>query len=211
MNISAPDVLAQLSVSRETVEALRSFEALVRRWSPTVNLVGKTGLKDLWERHILDSAQLFQLGAERAGLWLDLGSGGGFPGIVVAIIAKDRRPDLTVRLMESDGRKAAFLREAARSLAVAVEVIHDRIEVASPQRADVISARALAPLTGLLSFAERHIHSAGVALFSKGERYEEELLAARVGWSFDVGVVPSKTQPKAAILMIGNIHRARQT
>jgi 16S rRNA (guanine527-N7)-methyltransferase len=211
VSLAVPDVLAQLNVSRETVEALRSFESIVRRWSPTVNLVGKAGLKDLWERHILDSAQLFQLGAGRAGLWLDLGSGGGFPGIVIAVIAKDCRSDLTVRLVESDGRKAAFLREAARSLAVAVEVIHDRIEAVSPQRADVISARALAPLTGLLSFAERHIHPAGLALFSKGERYEEELLAAKVGWSFDVGVVPSKTQPTAAILMIGNIHRASQT
>jgi 16S rRNA (guanine527-N7)-methyltransferase len=210
VTFASPDILAELNVSRETEETLRKFGELVQRWTPTINLVGKASLPDLWERHILDSAQLFQLGSARSGLWLDLGSGGGFPGIVISIIAKGCGRDMAVRLIESDGRKVAFLREAVRSLSLDAEVIHSRIEVALPQKADVVSARALAPLADLLSFAERHIRSTGVALFSKGERYEEELLAAKLDWSFDAEALPSKTQPNAAILMIGNIHRASQ-
>lgn len=211
MSATMPGVSADLVVSRETEDTLRSFEALVRRWTPAINLVGKSSLPDFWVRHVLDSAQLFGLGAQKAGHWVDLGSGGGLPGMVIAILARQAQPDMTVTLIESDARKVAFLREAARSLSLAAKIIHGRIEEAQPQHADVISARALAPLPSLLAFAERHMLPEGLALFSKGERYEDELLAARVGWSFDVEAVPSKTQPNAAILMIRNIQRASQS
>lgn len=196
-----------VDVSRETIEALRAFEALVQRWNPAINLVSRNSLSDLWDRHIADSAQVFALCPSNALSWADLGSGGGFPGLVVAILAKQLQPKLHVTLVESDMRKATFLRQAAVALALHVTVRSERIESLKPLGADVLSARALAPLSDLLGFAKLHLRSDGIAIFPKGARYMDEISHARKAWDFDVDTRPSLSEGEAALLVIRNIHR----
>ena len=207
MTSAAEVSVSGLDFSRETFAALLAFEQLVRRWTSAINLVSKTTLPDLWARHILDSAQVFSLCPSSATSWADLGSGGGFPGIVVAILAKEMKPDLHVTLVESDLRKATFLRQAAQSLALPVAVRSNRIESLDPLNADVLSARALAPLSDLLAYADRHLAAGGVAIFPKGARYAEELAAAQENWAFDADAQQSHSDADAAILVIRNIHR----
>lgn len=197
-----------VNVSRETFAALKDYEALVRRWTPAINLVSKNTVQDLWERHIADSAQVFlACDSSKARSWVDLGSGGGFPGLVVAILAKELTPALRVTLVESDLRKATFLRQAAQSLSLDLHVLSSRIESLAPQNADILSARALASLCDLLSYASKHLRAGGTAVFPKGARYAEELAEARKSWSFDVNTLPSLSDDSAAILVIRNIHR----
>jgi 16S rRNA (guanine527-N7)-methyltransferase len=199
--------LAGSSVSRETYDRLRAFEGLVHRWTPVINLVSKSTLPTLWDRHIVDSAQLFWK-APAVSHWADLGSGGGFPGIVVAILAQERGIPMRMTLVESDLRKATFLRQAAQGLDLPVVVLSKRIDQLPPLEADVLSARALAPLPELLGFASRHLREDGLAIFPKGSRHAEEVAAARKAWTFDVDSQQSLSEPGAAILMIRNIHRA---
>jgi 16S rRNA (guanine527-N7)-methyltransferase len=205
----ANETVGGLSVSRETITALRAFEAEVRRWTPTVNLVSRSSLEHLWDRHINDSAQIFRACPTDATRWLDLGSGGGFPGLVVAILGREFRPELHVTLVESDQRKAAFLRQTAQKLGLDVVVMAKRIESLPPQGADVVSARALAPLAELLDLSLPHLKSGGTALFLKGARYAEEVSAARKSWAFDLETLPSAAQPDAALLIMRKIHRAQ--
>ena len=135
--------LPGVDVSRETVQTLLDFEMLVRKWTTAINLVSKSTVSEIWQRHISDSAQIFQYLPAGAKNWLDLGSGGGFPGIVVSILARELAPGLRVTLVESDRRKATFLRQAAQQFGLDVVVLDKRIESIPPQAADVLSARAL--------------------------------------------------------------------
>lgn len=202
--------IAGQNVSRETWERLEAFDALLRRWTLVVNLVSRASLPVLWERHIEDSAQLFAACPENACSWLDLGSGGGLPGLVVAILAHELRPGLQVTLVESDARKATFLRQAVQALKLDVGVHTERIESLAPQGADVISARALAPLRTLLGYAHRHLCASGVALFPKGARHAEEIAEARKSWEFSLDLLPSQSDPEAAILIIKDLYSARR-
>lgn len=204
----AQESVAGLNVSRETLAALHRFEALVQKWNPAINLVSKSTVPHLWTRHILDSAQIFSQCPDSATSWADLGSGGGFPGIVVAILARELKPGLHMTMVESDLRKATFLRQAAREVNLHVTVLDQRIEAVEPLNADVLSARALAPLTELLSFAERHLREGGVAILPKGARFAEEIEDARKLWAFDADSRSSLSEADAAILVIRNIHRA---
>lgn len=201
------DTVGGLSVSRETMAALRVLESEVIRWTTTVNLVSRGSVEHIWDRHIADSAQVFQACPPGAHRWLDLGSGGGFPALVVAILARERQPDLGVTLVESDQRKAAFLRQTAQKLGVDVNVMAQRIESIPPQGADVISARALAPLVDLLKLAAPHMKPDAVALFPKGARHTEEIAEARRLWAFDLEVLPSAAQADAALLIIRKLAR----
>ena len=198
------------NVSRETIESLQAFEALVKRWNAAINLVSKATLPVLWDRHIVDSAQLFSHLPPNAQHWADFGAGGGFPGLVIAILARGAGRDLRVTLVESDARKATFLRQAAQALGLSVVVVNKRIESLESLQADVVSARALAPLDALLQFAAVHLREGGTAIFPKGARHTEELTAARAQWSFDVDTHSSQSEPGAAILIIRNIERAKQ-
>lgn len=201
MNISV-----ELSVSRETKERLRAFAALVEKWTVRINLISKASVSDIWDRHIVDSAQIFNL-APKSGRWVDLGSGGGFPGIVMAIMTKDLEKPHEVILVESDQRKSTFLRTAIRELNLDATVVSERIEEIGPFEADIISARALAELDDLLEFADRHMKSGGTALFPKGSKWEAEITAAREHWSYHCDPYPSVTNPSAAVLSIKDIHR----
>jgi len=207
MSTSAAHLVAGLGVSRETFEALEAFAALVKRWNPAINLVSKSAVQKIWDRHIIDSAQLFAFCPRSASRWIDIGSGGGFPGLVIAILAKEALPDLRVTLVESDQRKATFLRQAVQSLGQTATVLSKRIEAVPPLEADVISARALAPLDKLLGLVVPHLCLDGAALFSKGARHADELKEARKAWRFGVTIHPSISDPAAAILEIRNINR----
>lgn len=199
--------VASTNVSRETLERLETYAALLTKWNPKINLVARSTLDDLWNRHFLDSAQILEI-APAGATWADLGTGGGFPGLVVAILAAESRPALRVTCVESDLRKATFLRTVLRETGVAGEVISKRIEEVPPLTADIVSARALAPLSSLLGFAERHLKPGGAALFLKGAEHEKELKEALETWSFRADTYPSKTHPDAVILKIGDISRA---
>ncbi len=193
------------NVSRETVELLEAFAAMVRKWNPKINLVSKSTLDDLMTRHIVDSVQIFDIVGPNFNHWADFGSGGGFPGIVVAILAKEAAPQARISLVESDARKCAFLREASRQLGLNVKVFNERIEKVPALQADVISARALARLNILCDFAIRHGGADFTAVFPKGETYQDEIDEAKLTWDFELEVLPSKTEAKAAILKLRNI------
>jgi 16S rRNA (guanine527-N7)-methyltransferase len=193
---------AQVDVSRETLDMLKRYAGLLRQWNSKINLVSPRTLDSLWSRHFLDSAQLLAC-APSAGHWVDLGSGGGFPGAVVAILSGSNQ---RTTLIESDRRKVAFLRAVARET-VPFTVISDRIEEAVPQNADVVSARALAPLPVLLDYVSRHLSPSGLAVLPKGRKADDELREALEHWRFDCETYPSKTDPDAVILTLGEIKR----
>lgn len=195
-------------VSRETIEKLRIFESLVAKWTPRINLVSRRDADVVWERHILDSVQMYHLAPKPFDHWLDLGPGGGFPAVVVAIMASERAGENKVTMIESDARKAAFLRTALRETGVAGDVVNERIENAKPMDADVISARALADLSSLFDMAMPHLRPGGVCLFAKGAKWREEVANANRQWSFDCAVATSKLDPNAAILTIKELSRA---
>ena len=201
-----------LSVSRETYADLKAYAGLVTKWNPAVNLVSKIGMEDLWHRHILDSAQVFPLMAERAAtaeLWCDLGSGGGFPGLVVAILAKHAHSGVKVVLVESDRRKGVFLAEVARNLQLNVSVLSQRIDEVPPLAADILSARGLASLDLLCGFADRHLRKGGAAVFPKGATVAAEVNAAKRLWDFKLTSHASQTDSFAQILVLEDIHRAQ--
>ena len=200
------DRLHQLDVSRETLQRLDIFAKLVEKWNPKINLVSKTDVESLWDRHIVDSIQIAGL-SHVPGAWVDLGSGGGFPSIVVAVVRNIKSPQHMV-CVESDERKCAFLRTAARELGLVVDVQNTRIEdmhVAQPF--ETVSARALAPLPKLLEYSLPVLERSGCAIFPKGKKWKEEVRAAERSWSFDLDVINSLTDPEAAILRLTNIRK----
>jgi 16S rRNA (guanine527-N7)-methyltransferase len=197
------DFAAATGVSRETIERLSAYANLLTKWQQRINLVSAATLDDLWRRHMLDSAQLMSLLPSGTRVLADLGSGAGFPGLVLAILGV---PD--VHLIESDQRKCVFLAEAARAADAKVAIHNQRIESLSGLSAGVITARACAPLEKLLSYAQKFLWHDGKALFLKGAGVEEELTAARKLWQMDVERFPSVTDPSGSILRIGQVRRA---
>jgi 16S rRNA (guanine527-N7)-methyltransferase len=205
------DAYPENSVSRgtqmtpETQTLWRRHLELLALWQPKINLVGPATLPDAWNRHILDSAQLLPLIPPETRSIADLGSGAGFPGLVLAAAL----PDVAVSLYESDLRKTIFLQECVRELKLAnVRIVRGRIETLPPAGVDVVTARALADLGVLCGHAHRHLRAAGqprVALFLKGARWREELANAKHTWSFDLSVTNSLTDSTAALLRLDNL------
>ena len=193
-------------VSRETQERLHALNDLVYKWTQRINLVSKSDQEHIWDRHILDSIQLARYGYA-CDHWVDIGSGGGFPGLVVAVYAKETWPDTQFTFIESDHRKCAFLRTAIRELGLKATVISKRIEECSAQSADILSARALADLSALLKHADRHLAEDGYALFQKGANWRKEVEDARKAWRFECEAFTSQTQDAAVILKIKGVSR----
>jgi len=201
------------NVSRETRLALEIYETLLQKWQKSINLVGPSTLDQFWHRHAADSAQLLELAPNSAQSWLDLGAGGGFPGLIIAMMWLGREPqgDFQVHLVESDQRKCTFMRTVIRETGCPATVHEGRIEAFSaewltPEKAtspgfDVISARALAPLPKLLELASPfyEIHTKG--LFLKGKGWEEELTQARQLWKVECESITSRTDPSGRILV----------
>jgi 16S rRNA (guanine527-N7)-methyltransferase len=202
---SALITASDLNVSRETFEKLELLERELRRWQAIKNLVGPATLDRIWDRHIVDSLQLLDL-APDARTWLDLGSGAGFPGLVLAIAGAER--GLHVHLVESNSRKCAFLRHIARLTGAPAKVHEARLETLVPDfvgKADVVSARALASLAMLLDWTEPLLKAGTIGLFPKGRDAEIELTEARKKWTFEAEILPSLTDPEARILRITSI------
>lgn len=191
-------------VSRETLEKLRLYAELIRKWSAKINLVSKASLEGLEDRHIWDSAQAY---LPVDGEWLDFGSGGGLPAVVVAILAQGEGRELPVTMVESDQRKSAFLRTCARELSIPCKVVASRIEQIPPMQAEVVSARALADLNALLAMANPHLKADGICVFMKGATWRDEIERAQAEWRFSYVATQSKTNPEAAILHIKEIER----
>lgn len=198
----------EFNVSRETMERFDAYLAILTKWNNRINLVSKSTLATAWQRHFSDSLQLWPLRPDFAAQWIDLGSGAGFPGLVMAIMAKDVRIPLKTTLIESDQRKSAFLHAAALACDVSVTVLSERIEAVPPRNADILSARALAPLDILLGYAEKHRDPSGICLFPKGETVHKEIEDALRRWQFEYRIHSSRTDPRAAIVEIGALARA---
>lgn len=192
-----------LGVSRETVDLLEAYVDLIVKWSPRINLVSKSSLDAVWQRHIVDSIQVSSTAPQNADTWADLGSGGGLPGIVVSIL----RPETKMTLVESDQRKATFLRTCIHTLGLNAQISSQRIEQVPPLNVTIVSARALAPLPLLLGYASRHLAPDGIAILPKGRKAEQELAEARKTWSFHCTQTPSQTESEAQILRIERITR----
>jgi 16S rRNA (guanine527-N7)-methyltransferase len=198
--------LALRPVSRETAARLDVFAAELTRWQAVKNLVGRGTLDQIWTRHIADSLQLLDLaGGHR---WADLGSGAGLPGLVLGIAALDERPDMHVDLVESNARKCAFLRHMARLTGAPVTVHQGRLEAVLGRlpHADVVTARALAPLSDLIRWSEELLKTGTVGLFPKGRDADVELTEARKSWRFEADVIPSRTDSEARIVRIRSLH-----
>lgn len=220
------------NVSRETCSRLETYQALLQKWQKAINLVGASTIDDFWRRHAADSAQLLALAPTHWQKWLDIGSGGGFPGLVIALLLAERTalndalndaPPAMVHLIESDQRKCTFMRTVIRETGALAEVHEGRVEDIALEKAggsdvftqiDVISARALAPLPRLLELAApyfaTHTNTETKGLFLKGKNWAEELQKAEQYWQFDVEVVESRTNKDARILVCGypQLHKA---
>ncbi|MEO3387155.1 16S rRNA (guanine(527)-N(7))-methyltransferase RsmG [Mesorhizobium sp. CAU 1741] len=198
------------TVSRETLERLESFERDFRKWSAKINLAAPSTLDTLWRRHILDSAQLAPLAPE-ALKWLDLGSGGGFPGAIMAILLRER-PGAKIDLVESNNKKASFLRSVLASCEAPATVHVCRIEEAVGRvgQPDVVTARALAPLPKLLTLAAPWLRTDARALLHKGRDYAAEITESHDAWRFDLIEHRSRIDPESRILEISGLlpHRS---
>jgi 16S rRNA (guanine527-N7)-methyltransferase len=190
----------RVDVSRETRDQLEAYVHTLGRWQKAINLIGKATLEDIWIRHVLDSAQLVPLIPKNARTLVDLGSGGGFPGLVLAAM----RPELVVTLVEADARKGAFLAEAGRrmSLKNQPKVVISRIEAAPPAHAAVVTARALAPLGQLLGWAAPHRADTAICLFHKGKGWQAEVATAKKDWDFEAQPFSSVTDRDSVLLRI---------
>ena len=189
---------AATNVSRETLAKLKAYADLLIEWNARHNLVAKSTLPDLWQRHMLDSAQLAPLIPADAKTVADLGSGAGFPGLVLAIL----RPDLAITLHEATTKKCAFLSTVAERVGVTVAVENARMEDQPPRAFDVVTARACAPLPQLLAYAYPFISANSVCLFLKGQNVGSELTEAHKYWNMKASQSPSQTDPAAAIVTV---------
>jgi 16S rRNA (guanine527-N7)-methyltransferase len=194
-------------VSRETFSRLLAFETVFLKWAARINLAAPSTLNDLWSRHILDSAQLLPIAAG-AKSWADIGSGGGFPGAVMAILL-DEQPGTSMVLIESNGKKAAFLRSALAELAPRARIVAERAEVviAGQPAPEIVTARAVASLIDLLALTEPWIARGTRALFHKGRDYRAEVKTAGDTWNLDLIEHRSAIDQQSVILEIGRIRR----
>ena len=199
------------AVSRETLERLRVYLRLLEKWQGTINLVSTRSLEDAWRRHMLDSAQLARYipsrgggGAGGAPVIVDIGSGAGFPGLVLAIMGAG-----VVHLVESNRRKCAFLATVARETNTEITIQPSRVESLTPFAADIVTARSLAPLDKLLAYSAPFVGREGECLFLKGKKADEELTEAAKKWSMRVERFASDSDSSGVVLRLRQISRDR--
>ncbi|MEO0729847.1 MAG: 16S rRNA (guanine(527)-N(7))-methyltransferase RsmG [Pseudomonadota bacterium] len=205
----AADLANHFNISRETIEKYQIYGEKIELWQRGLNLVARRSLSEMWHRHFVDSLQLQSFIPEKIASYADFGSGGGFPGLVLAIALCETTQTVKTHLVESDQRKAAFLREVARATEIPIEIQSTRIEADATKIAigpvDFISARALAPLDRLFPLIHPYCHASTVSVLPKGKAIESELAAARQQWSFDLEVHPSRTDPDGRIAIVRDL------
>lgn len=200
-HVEHPDAWASLNVPRGTFDRLQRYESLLKEWNERFNLVAGSTLPQIWTRHFLDSAQLYpQILQKKAQKLVDLGSGAGFPGLVLAILGVPE-----VHLIEGIGKKAGFLEAVSKELGLNVTVHQARIESVQGLKADVITARALTALPDLLSLAKPFMKKETLALFLKGEKAEAELTEAAKYWTFTAERKRSLSDPSGTVLAISDV------
>jgi len=202
--LTAEAFAAAANVSRETLGKLEAYISLLVTWKARINLVSDASLADVWRRHVLDSAQLFPVIEPKTARVYDIGSGAGFPGLVLAIMGLG-----DMHLIESDQRKAGFLREAARITSTEVQILTSRAETLAPHDADFVTARACASLSQLLDLAIPLLKPNGVCLFPKGRTVAAELTEARKRWTMQIEQRPSLTDPEGIVLRLQEVRHAR--
>ncbi len=205
MNFGAQEFQKATNVSRETLGRLQLYAALLIKWQKSINLVSNSTLDELWRRHFLDSAQLASIisgNASEQPLCVDMGAGGGFPGMVLAAMGVG-----DWILIESDTRKCVFLNEVVRQCEISATIRHQRVEGVEDLQADIVTARAFAPLDRLLAYIEPIMKEGGTAIFPKGQQHQTEILAARAAWSFDLTEHDSITDEDSKILIIQKVKR----
>lgn len=211
MRSYGPAELARdLGVPRETCEKLETHRRLLELWSRRINLIGPNELADYWRRHALDCGQLVALAPE-ARLWVDMGSGAGFPGLIVACVLP---AEARISLVEANPKKAAFLREAIRETGAPAQVIEGDIDAIAPtlEPQHVVTARAFAPLPRIAASAKPILDRGAIGLFPKGADFRAEIAAAEdQGWAFRLTTLPSRSDPGGTILKIEGAARAGTT
>lgn len=198
------------NVSRETYLNFERYVALLKEWQTKFNLVSKNSLEFVWQRHIEDSAQLFNYIPENSDILYDFGSGAGFPAIVLAIIAKEKKPDLKFKLVESITKKTLYLNAVKKELQLEnVEIINDRVENLHKQIADVITARAMTCLNNLLEYSYCFCDKETKLIFPKGRSYNNELDEAKKYWNFKLKIEKNQLCEDGVILIIENLRRKK--
>ena len=198
------------NVSCETIERLKTYQELLLEWQNKFNLVSKSSLQNVWERHFEDSAQLFDYIPEGAEKLIDFGSGAGFPAMVIAIMAVERTPYLKVTMVESIRKKTLYLNEVASKTGIDVLIKNDRIENLPLEKYDVITSRAMASLSDLLNYAYPFCSKDTVCIFPKGKSYSVELAEAHKKWHFKGAIKQSKVSEEGKILIITDIKKKKE-
>ena len=201
------EFVKSLDVSRETLNGFYEYEALLSKWNKKINLVSKSTLVDIWERHFLDSGQIIKHVEASGKRWVDVGSGAGFPGLVVALLLRDRKIACDLVLVEKNPKKGFFLNEVIRKLNLSVEVVNDNIDTLEPLNADILTARAFSELKNLIEIAFRHRKKEGICLFLKGENYRIELDKTLNYWFFDYDIVDSLSSSSGKIIRVKKIFK----
>ena len=201
------EFVKSLNVSRETLNGFYEYETLLSKWNEKINLVSKNTLVDIWERHFLDSGQIIKHVEVSGKRWVDVGSGAGFPGLVVALLLRDRKIDCDLVLVEKNPKKGFFLNEVIRKLNLSVEVLNDNIDTLEPLNADILTARAFSELNNLIEIAFRHRKKEGICLFLKGENYRIELDKTLNYWFFDYDIVDSLSSSSGKIIRVKKIFK----
>lgn len=201
------DILKTYNVSRETIDKLKAYETLVLEWNNKFNLISKSSVSDIWHRHIEDSMQLCEYITQKDEFLYDFGSGAGFPGVVIAIIAQEKFPNLKISLIESIGKKAKFLSVVNDELNLKMDIYNDRIENLNLKKANIITSRAMASLEKLLEYSKPFCSNKTKLLFLKGEKWQEEVKEAEKKWLFKFVAQKSQTSDNGCVLQIENIRR----
>ena len=196
-----------LDVSRETLNCFFQYETLLSKWNRKINLVSKNTLGDIWERHFLDSGQIINHIDASGKKWVDVGSGAGFPGLVVALLLRDRKIDIDLTLVEKNQKKVFFLNEVIRQFDLSVKVVHNNIGDIETLNADILTARAFSELNELIEIAYHHGKRGCICLFLKGENYSSELDKTLNYWFFDYDVLDSLTNSSGKIIRVKNIFK----
>lgn len=195
------------NVSRETMDALERYRLLLVKWSKQINLVGPSTVTHFWERHVLDCAQVFEIAGPEVRKIADFGSGAGLPGIILAALLADCTDEYEVTLVEVSGKRCGFLREAARTLNIKINIAQEKIESVAPFPVELVTARAFAPLDKLLDYAHEWAGKGARIVFLKGEDVQREIDQASTNWAFQSRINTSVTDSRGCVLEILDLKR----